>query len=258
MSAMAFAEKVAVITGASSGIGWEIAKALARRRCAVGVLARRQDRLVALTDEIKAGGGRAEWAVADVADRAAAVVAIHSLRDRLGPIDLLVANSGFGMPTTLEPLNVDVVEQMFKVNTLGVIYAIEAVLPDMLQRGSGHLAAVSSLGAYLGIPGESGYCASKAAVNTYMDGLRRPLRTRGIHVTTLCPGFVDTPMVAGANFDMPWLMKAEDAAERMVKALERKCKVYDFPWQLAFLMKLAAWLPDWLLSRIFADKVVQP
>jgi short-subunit dehydrogenase len=162
------------------------------------------------------------------------------------------------MPTTLEPLNVDVVEQMFKVNTLGVIYAIEAVLPDMLQRGSGHLAAVSSLGAYLGIPGESGYCASKAAVNTYMDGLRRQLRTRGIHVTTLCPGFVDTPMVAGANFDMPWLMKAEDAAERMVKALERKCKVYDFPWQLAFLMKLAAWLPDWLLSRIFADKVVQP
>ena len=83
---------------------------------------------------------------------------------------------------------------MIRVNLLGVVYAIEAVLPEMLKRGQGHLAAVSSMAAYKGLPGESAYCASKAAVNTYMEGLRIQLRHRGLAVTTICPGFVATPM----------------------------------------------------------------
>src|ERR1043165_1662702 len=157
-SNVSFANQVAIITGASSGIGWELAKTLAARHCAVGVVARRKDRLAALVNEIQAAGGKAAYAVADVADRGAIVAAIHQLREQLGPVDLLIANSGVGVPTTLEPLNIDEVDLMFRVNTLGVVYAIEAVLPEMLQRGRGHLAAISSLASYLGIPGESGYC----------------------------------------------------------------------------------------------------
>src|SRR5207244_3343823 len=88
------------------------------------------------------------------------------------------------------------------------IYAIEAVLPQMLQRRRGHLAAVSSLAAYKGLPGKSAYCASKAAVNTYLEGLRIHLRDRGIAVTTLCPGFVRTPMTATNAFQMPGLLEA--------------------------------------------------
>ncbi len=251
---MSFANQVAVITGASSGIGWELAKELARQQCAVGLLARRKDRLDALVQEIQAAGGKAACIAADVADRTQTVAAIHALRDQLGPIDLLIANSGVGVPTTLEPLNIDEVEQMFKVNTLGVVYAIEAVLPDMLRRGTGHLAAVSSLAAYLGMPGESGYCASKNAVNIYMDGLRIQLRRRGVHVTTICPGFIETPMTAVNTFKMPFLLKADRAAQLIVRALGRKKKVYNFPWQTSLLMKLATWLPDWVLERVFAGK----
>jgi short-subunit dehydrogenase len=158
------------------------------------------------------------------------------------------------MPTLLEPMNIDDVETMFKVNTLGVVYSIEAVLPDMLARGKGHLAAVSSMAAYLGMPGESGYCASKAAVNSYMEGLRIQLRSRGIHVTTICPGFIETPMTAVNTFKMPWLMKADRAAQLIVRALERKKKVYNFPWQMSLLMKLTAWLPDWVIARALAGK----
>ncbi len=88
----------------------------------------------------------------------------------------MIANSGVGLPTELEPMNMDEVDNMIKVNYLGVVYAIEAVLPDMLRRGHGHLAAVSSLAAYKGMPGESGYCSSKAAVNVYLEGLRIQLR----------------------------------------------------------------------------------
>src|ERR1019366_1501155 len=159
-----------------------------------------------------------------------------------------------GVPTTLEPLNIDEVEVMFKVNTLGVVYAIEAVFPEMLTRGKGHLAAISSLASYLGMPGESGYCASKAAVNVYMEGLRVQLRHRGIAVTLVCPGFIETPMTAVNTFKMPFLMKADRAAQLIVRALGRKKKVYNFPWQTTLLMKLAAWLPDWALERVFAGK----
>jgi short-subunit dehydrogenase len=251
---VSFANQVAIITGASSGIGWELAKTLAAQGCAVGVLARRKDQLEALVREIQSAGGKAAYAVADVSDRGQTVSAIHALRDQLGPVDLLIANSGVGVPTTLEPLNIDEVEVMFKVNTLGVVYAIEAVLPDMLRRGQGHLAAVSSLASYLGMPGESGYCASKAAVNVYLEGLRVQLRRRGIAVTLICPGFIETPMTAVNTFKMPFLMKPDRAAQLIVSALSRKKKVFNFPWQTTLLMKLACWLPDWMLERAFAGK----
>lgn len=250
---MSFANQVAVVTGASSGMGWEVAKELARKRCAVGVVARRQDRLETLVKEIQAAGGKAAWAVADVADRGETMSAIHSLRDQLGPVDLLIANSGIGISTTVEPFNVDDIEQMFKVNTLGVVHAVAAVLPEMLQRGKGHLAAVSSLAAHFAIPGESGYCGSKTAVNVFFDSLRVQLRNRGVHVTTLCPGFVATPMTANNTFWMPWLLTAEQAAKKMVWAIARKKKVYNFPWQLSLLVKSANWLPDWILVRAYKD-----
>lgn len=251
---MSYANQVAIITGASSGIGWELAKTLAAQHCAVGVLARRRDRLEALVQEIQAAGGKAAYAVADVGERTPTIAAIHALRDQLGPVDLLIANSGVGFPTTLEPINTEEVERMFKVNTLGVVYAIEAVLPDMLQRGKGHLAAVSSQAAFLGMPGESGYCASKAAVNSFMDGLRIQLRRRGVHVSTLCPGFIATDMTAANKFKMPWVMNADRAAQFIVMALARKKKVYSFPWQMTLLMKVAAWLPDWAIERILEGK----
>jgi short-subunit dehydrogenase len=246
---MTFANKVAVITGASSGIGWALAKALTKEGCKVGLMARRQDKLVALAEEIHAAGGTSAIAAADVGDRAATVAAIRDLAVRLGPVDLLVANAGVGAPTTLEPLNVEAQEKMFRVNVLGVIYAIEAALPDMLTRGRGHIAAVSSLAAYKGLPGESGYTASKAAVNTFMEGLRIQLRDRNIAVTTICPGFVATPMTEVNQFKMPFLLTADEAARRIVGALRRRKKVFDFPWQMALLMKLTAWLPDWVIAR---------
>jgi short-subunit dehydrogenase len=246
---MPFANQVAVITGASSGIGWELAKALAARGSAVGLLARRRDKLEALAGEIIAAGGRAAVAVANVAERRETVSAIHQLRDQLGPVDLLIANSGVGLPTGLEPMNMDQVDNMIRVNYLGVVYAIEAVLPDMLKRGRGHLSAVSSLASYKGMPGESGYCSSKAAVNTYMEGLRIQLRNRGVAVTTICPGFIRTPMTDVNPFKMPFLMNADRAAQLILRALERKKKVYNFPWQTTLLMKLTRWLPDWVVAR---------
>jgi short-subunit dehydrogenase len=246
---MSFAGQVAVITGASSGIGCELARALAKEGCKVGLVARRRDLLDQLAETIRSSGGTAAVAVADVVDRAQTVEAIRSLGGVLGPIDLLVANAGVGAPTLLDPPNVPDIEKMFKVNVFGVVYAIEAVISEMLARRRGHIAAVSSLAAYKGLPGESAYCASKAALNTYMEGLRIQLRDKGIAVTTICPGFVKTPMTAVNDFHMPWLLEADDAARRIVRALRRRKKVFNFPWQMGLVMRVTSWLPDWIIAR---------
>jgi short-subunit dehydrogenase len=244
-----FANQVAVITGASSGIGWALAKALAAEGCRVGLIARRQEQLAALAQEIQQTGGVAAFSPADVSERQPTLDAIHDVAAKLGPVDLLIANAGVGAPTLLDPVNVHDVEKMFRVNVFGTVYAIEAVLPVMLQRGRGHLAAVSSLASYKGLPGESGYSASKAAVNTYMEGLRIQLRHRGIAVTTICPGFVKTPMTAVNDFKMPFLLEADVAARRIVRALKRRKKVFNFPWQMSLVMKLTTWMPDWVMAR---------
>jgi short-subunit dehydrogenase len=124
------------------------------------------------------------------------------------------------------------------------------VLPEMLERGRGHLAAICSLAGYKGMPSHSGYCASKAAVRVYMEGLRIQLRQRGIAVTTICPGVILTAML-DAYDELPklWPMEADTAARKIIRALTRRRKVYNFPWQASLFIGLTQWLPDWVLAR---------
>lgn len=246
---MSFANRTAIVTGASGGIGWELAKVLAAQGARVGVLARRADRLELLASEVTAAGGTLATAVGDVGNRDSVQTAIRTLTEKLGPADLLIANAGVGMPSGADPMNVHHVEAMMQVNFFGVVYSFEAVLPTMLSRGSGHLVAISSVAAYKGLPGSAGYCASKAAVNAYCEGLRIELRSRGVAVTAVCPGFIDTPMTANNDRAMPFLMSAERAANRIVRALPRRPAVYDFPKRMRLLMWLAKWAPDRTIAR---------
>ena len=237
----------AVVTGASSGIGRALAVALARQGARVGAVARRADLLAELAAEVRAAGGTIETAAADVGDRAALAAAIHGLERVLGPTDLLIANAGISNHTGAAEMNVPEVERILRVNVLGVVYAIEAVLPGMLARGRGHLVGISSLAALKGLPGAAAYCASKAALNAYLEGLRIELRAKGVAVTTVCPGFVNTPIVAN-NPPMPFLLEPDAAAARILRALRRRPAVYAFPWQMSLIMRLTRWLPDWLIA----------
>jgi short-subunit dehydrogenase len=242
------ASLTAVVTGASSGIGRALAVALARQGARVGAVARRADLLAELAGEVRAAGGTIETAVADVADRAGLAAAIHGLERALGPTDLLIANAGMGADTGAVAMNVPQVEATLRVNFLGVVYAIEAVLPGMIARRSGHVVGMSSIAAFKGLPGAAAYCASKAAVNAYLEGLRIELRAHGVAVTAVCPGFVRTPMVA-KNPPMPFLMEPAAAAARILRALRRKPAVFAFPWQMKLLIRFARWAPDWFVAR---------
>jgi len=240
-----------VITGASSGIGRALAVELGTRGHRLGLIARRERELQETVEMVAARGGTAVAATADVGDRSALRAAFETLEAAIGPTRVLVANAGFGAPTRLDPLNIDDVERTFRVNLMGVVYSVEAVLPGMLRAEEGHLVAVSSLAALKGLPGESAYCASKAAVNTYMEGLRIALRGRGVAVATVLPGFVDTaitPMDAAAT---PFMISAETAARKIARVIDRrKSGVVAFPRRMAALTALLARLPDSLVARV--------
>ena len=249
-----FADRVVLITGASSGIGRALAVLLSREGAKLGLIARRRDLLEELASTINTATihdsrSKIHVAIADVTKRDEVQAAAQAVRTALGPIDVVIANAGVGTPTLLDPVNVHDVERMIQVNLLGAVYAIEAVLPEMLKRKSGHLVAISSLAAFKGLPGESGYCASKAAINAYFEGLRIQTRDYGIRVTVACPGFVQTPMTAVIDTPMPFLMTAEKAAEHILWAIRKRKKLYRFPRRMSWLMRLTSLLPDWIVAR---------
>ncbi|GIW85399.1 MAG: short-chain dehydrogenase [Gemmataceae bacterium] len=244
---------VALVTGASSGIGWELARQLALQGWKVALVARRKERLEELAQQIATAGGQTLVVPADVGQREQAEQAYRKVREQLGIPDLVIANAGVGRPTLVEPfVNLDDVEEMIRTNLLGVIYTLSAAIPDMLARRRGHLVAISSLAGYRGLPGESAYCASKAAVNVYLDGLRIHLRGTGVRVTTVCPGFIKTPMTENNTFYMPGLLDAPEAARRILRAIQRGKKVYNFPWHVHLMVKLSRWVPDSLMQRFLS------
>ncbi len=244
-------EKCVLITGASSGIGWRLAELLAASGAKVGLTARREARLAELASQIASRGGRAALAAADVADLAQVRAAMQSLEAELGPCDVLIANAGIYRKTpgrAFDPVKADAV---VAVNLQGVIHAVGAVLPGMVQRRCGHLAAVSSIAGTLGLPGAAAYSASKAAVITLMESLRVDLRPLGVKVTTICPGFVDTPLITDADrAAIKNIISAEDAAHRIARAIERGRAECAFPRLTRLSTRVAKLLPCSLYDRI--------
>lgn len=245
---------VAIVTGASTGLGAALARELATRGDRVGLIARRRELIDELAAELTRNGGQVVAVAADVGDRAALSRAVDSIRQQLGPIDLMIANAGLGRPDFIDPFSVDDIEAMIRVNLLGVIYSVNAVLPEMLARRRGQFVGISSMGAYNGMPGSGGYCGTKAAVSTFLKGLRIQLRDTGVRITTVCPGFVRTPMTDVNDFKMPWLLEPDVAARMVLRAIDRGVKVYNFPWQLAALTHVLKRLPDWCIAKWFPRK----
>jgi len=249
---MDWSNKVVLVTGASSGIGRGLAVELARRGASVGLLARRRDLLEAAVDEIDAAGGRAVALTADVTHADQVRAAACELRRKFGYIDVLVANAGVGGTTYAVDLCERDVTRVIRVNVIGAVNSVTAVIPHMVQRGSGHLVAISSLAGYRGLPKSAAYCASKAGVSALFESLRIDLAHTGVDVTIIHPGFIKTPLTAGRKH-MPYLMELDDAVERMMRVIEKRKKTYSFPWQLATIVRACMLLPiplyDWIAER---------
>ncbi|MFH1810366.1 MAG: SDR family NAD(P)-dependent oxidoreductase [Pseudomonadota bacterium] len=243
--------KVVFITGASSGIGEGLALALGRAGAAVGLIARREDLLRDLAHRIEAESSRAAVAVADVSNREQIEAAIASLEQQLGPPDVLVANAGVSIFIKGHRFDTTKVETVFKVNLLGAVYSIGAVLPGMVERGQGHIVGVSSIAGFRGLPSMGPYSASKAALSALLEALRMDLTPRGIVVSSVHPGFVDTPLVEGRK--LPFLVPLDRAVVTILNGVERGKRRIEFPWPMVLVMQLVRLLPwrlwEWLGSQ---------
>ena len=246
-------EKVVFITGASSGIGRALAVELGRRGARLGLTARREAELLNVAEEVARAGGEALALPCDVRDAEAVRRAAERVRERWGRVDVLIANAGMSTTTAGTKLVAREAADVISINVLGVVNSVAAVLPEMLERRGGHLVAISSLASYRGLPKSGAYSASKAAVSTFFESLRVDLRKSGIHVTVIHPGFVRTPMTAGRKRRLPFLLEVEDAARRIVRAVERRARTYAFPWQLASLVRVIRHMPGALYDRLASN-----
>jgi short-subunit dehydrogenase len=246
-----FRDQVALITGAGSGIGRGLALALAAEGARIAALDLRQEGLGTLAAELT--GMPLACATADVTDADGLGKAVAGLEESLGPTDLLIASAGIGRETNAQDFNPRDVAEQIQVNLIGVANSIAAVLPGMRRRNTGHLAALSSLASYRGLPRMAGYCASKAGVNALLDALRVELRGTGIAATTICPGWVRTPLTAQVDLPGVRMLEVDDAVRRILAALRARKAFVAFPARGVWPVRLMRYLPrpiaDWMAYR---------
>lgn len=248
-------DRVAIVTGASSGIGRETALALASAGARVALAARGEAMLGEVAGAVRARGSEALVVPTDVARRADVDELVARTMARWGQVDVLVANAGSYVRSPIPDLTVGAVERSMAVNFYGALFAVLAVQPHMLERGSGHIVLVSSFDAKKGLPLDAPYVAAKSALAGYGEVLRQELRPHGISVTTVFPGRVDTPLIE--TIDVPWIsskIPASAVARAILGALRRRPPEVIIPFQARLLDLIDVVSPrlgDWFV-RVFA------
>lgn len=243
------------ITGASSGIGQALALRFYRSGYRLALVARR-------TPEIK------EWAIAqgisadcyeiysaDVAVTDSIVAAGKDCIALQGVPDVVVANAGIsvGMDTGVRD-DVDVMARTFATNNIGMAATFHPFVDAMVQRGSGTLVGIGSVAGIRGLPGHGAYCASKAAVISYCESLRGEMRPYGVRVVTISPGYIDTPLTRQNRYSMPFLMQADDFADRAFCSITEGVSYRVIPWQMGVVAKLLRLVPNPVFDKLLAGR----
>lgn len=243
-----------VISGASNGIGAALALAYARPGVCLGLLGRHADRLSQVQSRCEAQGAVVEIGLIDVTDG-------DSLRawllafDQRHPVDLLIANAGVAQTQTSldEGETWEDIQRQFGINTLGTLNTLHPLVEPMLRRRHGQIGIVSSLSAYVGMPISPAYCGSKAATKVYGEALRGWLAPKGVGVSVICPGFVQTDMSDRFPGPTPFRVSAARAARIIQRGLSHNRARIAFPLPLALGMWFLSILPPsislWLQKR---------
>ena len=238
--------KLVWITGASTGIGREVALQLAARGVTVAVSARSAEKLEGMGENIKPYP-------LDVTDAAAVAKTIAQIEAELGPIDLALMGAGAYAPIAMDQIKPELFASIMNVNYMGVVNAVAALVPIMRQRGRGHIAWIASVSGYRGLPKASAYGPTKAALINLAESLKPELGALGLTVSVVNPGFVETPMTKANDFPMPFLMTPQDAARRTIDGLAKGKFEVAYPTRFVAILKFARLLPYaiyfWLIKR---------
>lgn len=244
-----------IITGASTGIGYALALVLAQNGYDLGLLARRLPLLQELKEKIEKGAPQSKIFIVecDVTDDIQCRDAVGELSRQLGRLDLFIANAGIGIETPAWKDSWGDIKKIMAVNVMGAIGSLEIAKNIMLQQGSGHLVGLSSVAAVRGFPQSSAYCASKAALTSYLESIRLDLKSYGIRVTSIHPGYINTPMTE-KNHSLPFVISASTAAELIFKAIQSQKSRVLIPWQMKIFYPFLKYLPNGLYDFIFTRR----
>lgn len=231
------------ITGAGKGIGRSVALQLAKSGVKVAASARTEADLESLAQAAATADGQILPVPLDVTDTAALKAAVDHIERELGPIDLALFNAGSHKEVDPAAFDAQTFRQLMDLNFMSVVDGIEAVLGKFRGRGSGHIAVVSSIAGYRGLPTAAAYGATKAALINMCEGLEPDLRRLGVGITLINPGFVRTPLTDQNEFPMPFLMEVDDAADRIVRGLAKGRFEVTFPRRFTWLLKIMRCLP---------------
>jgi len=252
-----FRDKVAIVTGASSGIGRATALALARRGAHVALAARRVNMLEEVAAEVQAYGGQALVLPTDISDPVQVSKMVEAAMERFGRVDILVANTGVYLRSRVEELTAERIQNAMAVNFYGGVYAILSVLPHMRSRGSGHIVVVTSVDGKKGLPLDAPYVSAKFALTGFTEVLRQELHGSGIYVSTILPGRVDTGMIE--DLRVPWIsakIPAETVANAIMGAILKHKAEAIIPFRASLLVYLNTFSPrlaDWVVRHFHLE-----
>ena len=255
------------ITGASSGIGSALARHYAAPGAVLGLAARRGEALNALADTLTglASAPQVLCYPLDVTDAAALRAAAQDFIARHGAPDIVIANAGVSSGTLTECAeDLEVIKRIFAINVYGMAATFSPFIAAMRSANDAdhsqarRLVGIASIAGIRGLPGAEAYSASKAAAITYLESLRLELRSSGIKVVTIAPGYIATPMTAINPYRMPFLLPADEAAQRFARAIERGASYAVIPWQMGIVAKLLRLLPNAVYDRLFANAPRKP
>ena len=247
--------KLVFITGASSGIGQALALRYHQAGYALALVARRTNEVQSWAKAHGISDSSYKVYSADVALADSIVAAGQACLSQQGVPEVVIANAGIsmGVDTALRE-DIDAMAMIFSTNMIGVAATFQPFISAMVARGHGQLVGMASVAGIRGLPGHGAYCASKAALISYCESLRGEMRTTGVKVVTLCPGYIDTPLTQKNKYPMPFLMKPEAFAAQAFNAIEGGASYCVIPWQMGWVAKLLRVLPNALFDKLFAGQ----
>ncbi|MCG8510935.1 MAG: SDR family NAD(P)-dependent oxidoreductase [Rhodospirillales bacterium] len=245
------------ITGAGKGIGRALALLYAAKGRPVAISARTEKDLDTLAEEAAPLPGLVRAYTLDVTNEDDVRKTVEAIEAEMGPIALAVLNAGTHIPVHAKSFESGPFRTLTEVNFFGVVHGLTALIPRMIERRSGHLAVVSSVSGYRGLPTASAYGATKAALINMCEALKPELEQNDVSLSLIKPGFVKTPLTDRNDFPMPFLVSAEEAAERIAAGLDRKAFEIAFPRLFVWGLKLMRCLPYALYFRLVRRLVRQ-
>jgi len=252
-------QKLVLITGASSGIGQALAWHFARQGYRLALVARRIDAVKSWLSPLGISSDSYQIYSSDVSDLESMHLLAQDCMARQGVPDVVIANAGISIGVdSSRREDLDVMARILATNVMGVAATFGPFINVMVARGSGTLVGIGSVAGIRGLPGHGGYCASKAAVISYCESLRGELRSSGVKVVTICPGYIATPLTRNNGYSMPFLMQPEVFAEKAFQAIEAGNSYRVIPWQMGIVAKLLRLLPNAVFDKVFAGRPRKP